>query len=234
MSGSLGSEITEAEQAYYESLQKFGEANRDNAATFHQLSQANSSMASNIASDVKTLQHQMAQLLLAVNHQTATPAAPLYPPHINAAYGISPHPAYTTPPPPPPTQQYQAYQHYQQPYHGYGQQSGGRGGRVGGSGHGRGRGRGRGKQNPYMQQQPQGYGQQFNAGRGQSQGYYHQTPMNPVKYYKNWNYCWSCGFDVPDWHTSATCPNPHEGHITSATRDNPCNGCMKAKHKTQM
>jgi len=147
VSGSQGSEITEAEQAYYESLQEFGKANRDNAATFHQLSQANSSMANNIAADVKSLQQQMAQLLLAINKQTATPTAAMYPPLINAAYGSSPQQAYTPPPPP---QQYQAYQHYQQPSQGYGQQSGGRGGHVGISGHGR----GRGKQTLYMQQQP--------------------------------------------------------------------------------
>ena len=128
-------------------------------------------MVNNIAADLKSLQQQMAQLLLAINKQTATPTAAMYPPLINAAYGSSPHQAYTSPPPP---QQYQAYKHYQQPSQGYGQQSGGRGGHVGRSG----RGRGRGKQTPYMQQQPQGYGQQLNAGREQSQGFYQQTPVN--------------------------------------------------------
>jgi hypothetical protein len=29
---------------------------------------------------------------------------------------------------------------------------------------------------------------------------------NTTKRYANWNICWSCGFDVEDGHTSATCP----------------------------
>lgn len=29
---------------------------------------------------------------------------------------------------------------------------------------------------------------------------------NTTKYFPNWNVCFSCGFDVEDWHTSATCP----------------------------
>ena len=91
VSGSQGSEITEAKQAYYESLQEFGKANRDNAATLHQLSQANSSMANNIAADVKSLQQQMAQLLLAINKQTATPTAAMYPPLINAMPMVAVH-----------------------------------------------------------------------------------------------------------------------------------------------
>jgi hypothetical protein len=64
--------------------------------------------------------------------------------------------------------------------------------------------------------------------------YKQQRPLNPVKFFKNWNYCWSCGYDVEDWHTSASCPYPREGHVATATRTNPCNGCMKASHKTQM
>jgi hypothetical protein len=31
------------------------------------------------------------------------------------------------------------------------------------------------------------------------------TTPNPVKKFANWNYCFSCGFDVPDDHTSMTC-----------------------------
>ena len=29
---------------------------------------------------------------------------------------------------------------------------------------------------------------------------------NYTKHFNNWNICFSCGFDVPNWHTSATCP----------------------------
>eukprot|EP00804_Cyclotella_cryptica_P001975 CCRYP_007400-RA/>CCRYP_007400-RA protein AED:0.40 eAED:0.27 QI:0/0/0/1/0.33/0/4/0/700 len=60
------------------------------------------------------------------------------------------------------------------------------------------------------------------------------THTNPVKYHKNWNYCWSCGFDFSDDDMSGTCPYPKPGHVYHATQDNPCNGCQKGKHKTQM
>jgi hypothetical protein len=32
------------------------------------------------------------------------------------------------------------------------------------------------------------------------------TVPKPVKRFNNWNYCYSCGFDVEDGHTSMTCP----------------------------
>ena len=48
-------------------------------------------------------------------------------------------------------------------------------------------------------------------------GYHYATPpptqqmqappySNLTKRYANWNACFSCGFDVPDGHTSQTCP----------------------------
>eukprot|EP00804_Cyclotella_cryptica_P000700 CCRYP_000984-RA/>CCRYP_000984-RA protein AED:0.37 eAED:0.21 QI:0/0/0/1/0/0/3/0/1009 len=46
------------------------------------------------------------------------------------------------------------------------------------------------------------------------------TPPNPVKYYNNWNMCFSCGFDVEGWHTSATCRNKKQGHQDGCTREN--------------
>ena len=45
------------------------------------------------------------------------------------------------------------------------------------------------------------------------------TP-NPNKNYKNWNMCFSCGYDIPSWHTSATCDNRKQGHQTGCTREN--------------
>eukprot|EP00804_Cyclotella_cryptica_P028166 CCRYP_011031-RA/>CCRYP_011031-RA protein AED:0.84 eAED:0.44 QI:0/-1/0/1/-1/1/1/0/178 len=66
-------------------------------------------------------------------------------------------------------------------------------------------------------------------------GFYSKpTDTNPVKYHKNWNYCWSCGYDVADDHHSSACPYPKPGHVYHATWENPCNGCQKNKHKTQM
>ena len=68
-------------QAYYDSLQKFGEANHDNAVTFNSLAQTNLHIANNITADVKNLQTQMQQLLLAVNNRHPPPVTmpPVYP-----------------------------------------------------------------------------------------------------------------------------------------------------------
>eukprot|EP00804_Cyclotella_cryptica_P019677 CCRYP_016445-RA/>CCRYP_016445-RA protein AED:0.62 eAED:0.37 QI:0/0/0/1/0/0/2/0/365 len=74
-----GLDMDDAEQAYCDSLQRFGEANRDNAATFNSLAQTNSHMAHNIATDVKTLQQQMQQLILAVQTKSANNANPPIP-----------------------------------------------------------------------------------------------------------------------------------------------------------
>jgi hypothetical protein len=63
--------------------------------------------------------------------------------------------------------------------------------------------------NQHMYQQPQ------------MQGFYNKpTHTNPVKYHKNWNYCWSCGYDVANDHTSASCPYPKPWHVYHATRSN--------------
>jgi hypothetical protein len=90
--------------------------------------------------------------------------------------------------------------------------------------------------NPSQQQQWAGPTGHPNAQQpAQQQGFYtRQTHTNPVKYHKNWNYCWSCGYDVADDHTSVSCPYPCQGHVYHATRTNTCNGCQKNKHKTQM
>ena len=43
---------------------------------------------------------------------------------------------------------------------------------------------------------------------------------NTTKYYNNWNMCFSCGWDLPSWHTSATCDNQLNGHQVRCTRGN--------------
>lgn len=65
-----------------------------------------------------------------------------------------------------------------------------------------------------------------------------RTQPNPTKYYNNWNMCCSCGFDVPSWHTSATCPYKRQGHRTDCTRQNytqlqqqGVQVCLKGAHK---
>ena len=49
-----------------------------------------------------------------------------------------------------------------------------------------------------------------------------RTPstLNYNKYYNNNNYCYSCGYDVPHWHTSDTCPYPKANHQRGCTRAN--------------
>jgi len=48
------------------------------------------------------------------------------------------------------------------------------------------------------------------------------TVPNPVKRFANWNYCYTCGFDVAQDHTSATCPAQWRkaGHQEGCTRNN--------------
>ena len=80
-------------------------------------------------------------------------------------------------------------------------------------------------------------GAQHGNGRVQNS----RNPMfsNIVKDFANQNVCFSCGFDVDDWHNSATCPNRKPGHQTGFTRSNwqeyeraNHQFCRKAMHKT--
>jgi hypothetical protein len=43
---------------------------------------------------------------------------------------------------------------------------------------------------------------------------------NTTKHFANWNYCYTCGFDIEEWHTGTTCPNPKPGHQPQCTRQN--------------
>ena len=126
------------------------------------------------------------------------------------------------------------------------------GGRNGGGGRG---GRGRGPRTPFADYVARNNTQQIapvygggtvatsvlTAGTaGQQQV---MRPPNIVKIYNNWNMCYSCGFDVEDTHTSATCPLHWRkaGHQTGCD----CNNYqqyiaqgwkprMKGAHKTQL
>jgi hypothetical protein len=67
------------------------------------------------------------------------------------------------------------------------------------------------------------------------------SPPNPNKRFNNHNYCYSCGFDVPVWHTSATCPTPNAHHQPNCTRNNVAQYAAlghyvsrRAAHKTVM
>ncbi len=69
-------------------------------------------------------------------------------------------------------------------------------------------------------------------------------PQNPhysnvVNQWANQNVCFSCGFNVEDWHTRATCPRKKMGHQDAFTRSNYLEYeranhqlCKKAMHKT--
>jgi hypothetical protein len=71
-----------------------------------------------------------------------------------------------------------------------------------------------------------------------------QPPRKPrfsniVKLFTNQNACFTCGFDVDDWHTSATCPNKKAGHQDGFTCSNYMEYeranhqfCRKGMHKT--
>jgi hypothetical protein len=73
------------------------------------------------------------------------------------------------------------------------------------------------------------------AGRGGN------APPNPNKWFNNHNYCYSCGYDVPIWHTSATCNTRKRDHQEGCTRQNVAqyeaagHACSRvAIHKTVM
>jgi hypothetical protein len=44
--------------------------------------------------------------------------------------------------------------------------------------------------------------------------------FNMVKQWANQNVCFSCRFDIEDWHASATCPHKKMGHMDGFTRTN--------------
>ena len=63
---------------------------------------------------------------------------------------------------------------------------------------------------------------------------------NTMKQFSNWNVCFTCGFDVADWHTSATCPadwrkNTHQDGFTRANAQQYMTAghkpCTKGMHK---
>ena len=62
----------------------------------------------------------------------------------------------------------------------------------------------------------------------------HQRAPNPIKRHKNWNYCHTHGFDVPDHHCSSNCPKPGPKHNWQATRNNIMGGLRKGQHKTML
>jgi hypothetical protein len=63
---------------------------------------------------------------------------------------------------------------------------------------------------------------------------------SPIKHFANWNTCFSCGFDVADGQTLATCPFKWRkpNHLVGYTRENAATyvaygPSTKGQHKTQ-
>ena len=229
----------DVEKAYYDSLQSFGEANQHNAQTFSHMSETNLELVNNMSTQISALTKQVSDLACAVQQQPK----PQPPPGFTNTYQQAlAYPQPTT---------YPLQQVYPASYagHQWVPRGGGRGGQARGRGRGRtnyGRGgRGynqyqHGAQQQYQgapQQQYQGVPQQQYQGAPQQQpnpgrggtGYYTPQQLNPVKFHKNWFYCWSCGYDVD--HESQNCPCPAPGHVYHATRNNPCGGRKKGIHK---
>ncbi len=62
---------------------------------------------------------------------------------------------------------------------------------------------------------------------------------NVMKQWANQNVCFTCGLDLENWHTSATCPCKKMGHTDGFTHSNYMEYkqanhqfCHKAMHKT--
>ena len=177
-----------------QSLTSMHLANNANAQSIHDT-------MSTITADTAALRAALAatqQQLALYSQQQPAWAATQYPPQAPPPPPTYMPAAYATPPPPahipPPTYQRPADQQY-----GGGGRGGGRGGGGGGRGgkkNGRGRrGAGFGAQPPAAGGVPRAAGTATNL-----------NVQNPVKWYNNWNMCFSCGFDIPIWHTSKTCP----------------------------
>ena len=127
----------------------------------------------------------------------------------------------------------------------YGNTQGGHAGRGGSRGAGRGRTYGRGRGTRRQGRGRTAFADYIPLGRGQMGS---PTPIshrpfqsNLVKKHNNWNVCYSCGFDVEDGHTSATCHMDWRkaDHDVTFTRDNAqhkltqgCNACTIGMHKT--
>ena len=217
------------------SLAQMQMANNANAKIIHDSISGISTGTTELRQALLATQQQVAALARAINTPGTIPAWSPPPAAPTAAY-----PAYPVQPPPPPPY-YAAYANaaaqgipppappaYVAVPPGFG---GGRG--RGGRGRGR-RGRGRNGRGAGFQPHPPAYYQQAAgqpaaqsqggipppAGRGGGRGGGRGTAPNPHKRYNNWNACFSCGFDVPGWHNSQTCPGPRlDGHQGGYTRE---------------
>ena len=204
------------------SLNQMQMANNANAQAFSDNLNTIETSTNELRQALVATQQQLAALAQAVQqpYQAQFNPPPMSQPAYNTANAATPAPGAFAPPPPPPQQPTQ----YNSAWRGGGRAMRGRGGRYG---RGRG-GRGRGRNNLGFQPQPP----QSNQGTGtvpalippplRTQSGTQQNRLNYYKRYNNWNVCYSCGWDVPSWHTSATCPPECRkyGHQEGFTRNN--------------
>ena len=213
---------------------------------------------SSITAETRELRAMIAQLALMAQGQTTQQQQPAYP----AFYQPTQPPQPLLQPPPTQT----AYNMTMPPPMTTPQQHTGRGGRVGygrgrrGQGGGSGGRGGRGNYgrggygNQYQSPSPQQQFMPTTSGQGGSipppPGFRNNQQLqtrtnapNPVKFFNNWNMCCNCGYDVPIWHNSQTCPYkqdfPH--HNDGINRNNAkqyeaagWKVSKKGMHKTQL
>ena len=204
-------------------------------ASFANMQMANNANATQMNVNMETVTSRMksveaalaaAQQQLAMMAQAPPPAAPYHyppPPAPHGAYAAYPAPpAWTQQPPPGPATQYQQA----------GQRSGGYGKKK--------KKKAWTGKHPGFASQPPGTTVPFVQGSGAipppggqpgPPGGGPSVP-NPMKYYNNWSMCYSCGFDVPGWHNSQSCPMEcrKSHHQTGCNRAN-AQGYLTAGHK---
>jgi hypothetical protein len=74
---------------------------------------------------------------------------------------------------------------------------------------------------------PQAAGKGYYATPPQAQHIQPPPYLNLTMRFANWNACYSCSFDIPDGHTSQTCPQhlrkpDHDIHFTRQTATRQC------------
>lgn len=183
-------------------------ANNANAQAFPDNLSAISTLTNELRQALVAMQQQLATLAQAVQPPNQPPLPSFHPPPVqpaayNAANAAAPAPGIYVPPPMQPPAPWNST------WRGGGRAECGGRGRYGRGGGGRGRGRG---SVAYQFQPPannQGGGGMPSPQQPAGGERWGRAPMSQLNYYKkfnNWNVCFSCGFDVPNWHTSATCP----------------------------
>ncbi len=203
-----------------------------------------------IAMNQTAFANQLASMSMMQQPQQAATIAPTHqfsmPPVPNVAFPMQ-HPLPVPYPKQMPYQQQyrplnQGYHNGQQGYYGDG-----RGCQSGGRGSIRGSSCGRHPRRPNFQQmQGRGTGPFAPPNLGGGTGPFGAQPQfqnapSPIKRYTNWNACFSCGFDVEDEHTSATCPTflHKHNHQVEYRCDNAdvyaaYEPSTKGRHKTQL